>query len=308
MAGSRNSRVETDMSILKRVSMAILVIALIHPGLASAQTEERIIYASVVDQAGAPVTALTASDFIVREEGVPREILRVAPAADALRIAVLIDTSQAMEPYVSDLRRALRGFINRMAGEHELALVAFGERPTVLVDYTRDPGRLEAGIDRVFAQSGSGAYLLDAIVEVSRGLLEREGTRSAIVVITAEGPEFSERYHRAVLDELRRTDATLQAFVLTRPGASFLNSAARERDITLAEGASVTGGQREDLLTSMSLGTKLQELAARLENQYRVVYARPGGLIPPEAVEVSVSRPGVTVRAPRVPQRSRTRS
>src|SRR3989442_5750291 len=187
MAGSRNSRVETDMSILKRVSMAILVIAIIHPGLASAQTEERIIYASVVDQAGAPVTALTASDFIVREEGVQREILRVAPAADALWIAVLIDTSQAMEPYVSDLRRALRGFINRMAGEHELALVAFGERPTVLVDYTRDPGRLEAGIDRVFAQSGSGAYLLDAIVEVSRGLLEREGTRLAIVVITAEG-------------------------------------------------------------------------------------------------------------------------
>ena len=295
------------MTILRPISLAIVAIALI-PVLAFGQTEERIIYASVIDEAGAPVTALTANDFIVREDGVQREILRVAPAADALRIALLIDTSQAMEPYVSDLRRALRDFVNQMAGEHELALVAFGERPTVLVDYTHDPARLEAGIGRVFAQSGSGAYLLDAIVEVSRGLLKRDEKRSAIVVITAEGPEFSERDHQAVLDELDGTDATLHAFVLARRAASFLNQAARERELTLSQGARVTGGRREDLLTSMALGTTLQELAAQLKNQYRVVYARPGSLVPPDAVRVSVNRPGMTVLAPRTPPRSRTTS
>jgi Ca-activated chloride channel homolog len=294
-------RAEIEMSILKHVSLTIVVIALI-PGLAFAQTDERVIYASVIDEEGAPVTALTASDFIVRENGVQREILRVAPAAAALQIAVLIDTSQSMEPYVSDVRRALRDFFNQMAGEHELALVAFGERPTVLVEYTRDPARLEEGIGRVFAQSGSGAYLLDAIVEVSRELLKRERTRSAIVVITAEGPEFSERYHQAVLDELHGSAATLHAFVLTRRNASFLNHAAREREITLAQGARVTGGRREDLLTSMALGTTLHELAAELKNQYEVAYARPGTLVPPDRVRVSVNRPGITVRAPRTPQ------
>jgi Ca-activated chloride channel family protein len=292
------------MSILKHVSLAILVAVLIHPGRALAQTSERVIYASVVDEAGAPVKALTASDFVVREDGVQREVLRVVPATDPLQIAVLIDNSQAMEPHVSDLRRALRDFVGQMAGKHELALVAFAERPTVLVDYTRDPARLEAGIDRVFAQPDSGAYLLDAIVEVSKGLLEREGTRSAIVVIAGEGPEFSERYHQTVLDELYRTDATLHAIVLTRSGGSFLKRAARERDLTLSEGARVTGGRREDLLTSMALGTTLKELAAQLENQYEVVYARPGSLIPPDAVKLSVNRPGVTVRARRTPQRS----
>ncbi len=295
------------MFILKHVSLAIVVTTLIHvqPGLAFAQTEKRLIHASVIDKAGAPVTALTESDFIVREDGVEREILRVAPAADALQIAVLVDTSQAMEPYVNDLRRALKNFFTQMAGEHELALVAFGERPTILVEYTRDPARLEAGVDQVFARPGSGAHLLDAIVDVSKALLERERTRSAIVVITAEGPEFSERYHQAVLDELYGTDATLHAFVLAGRRASVLNQAAREREVTLAEGARVTGGQRDMLLTSMALGTTLQELAAQLKNQYEVVYARPGRLIPPDTVVVSVNRPDVTVRAPRTPQRSR---
>ena len=63
---------------------------------------------------------------------------------------------------------------------------------------------------------GSGAYLLDAISEVSNGLRAREDARKVIVVITSEGPEFSTRYHTNVLDALRDADVTLHSFVLTR--------------------------------------------------------------------------------------------
>ena len=39
-------------------------------------------------------------------------------------------------------------------------------------------------------------------------------------------------------------------------------------------------------------------------NQYVVTYSRPEQLIPPEKLEVSVTKPGLTVRAPkRVPAR-----
>jgi Ca-activated chloride channel family protein len=294
------------MSILNTALLSVMVVSLIHPLSAFAQTEERVIFASVIDETGAPVTALTTTDFIVREDRIPREVLRVAPAAGALQIAVVIDTSQVMEPHVNDLRRALKEFFTAMAGKHELALMEFGERPTILVEYTRDPARLGAGVDRVFARTGSGAYLLDALVEVSRGLRKREGTRAAIVAITAEGPEFSERYHQAVLDELRGTDASLHALVLTRPRASVLSRAAQEREITLADGARLTGGHRDILLTSMALGPTLRALAARLQNQYEVVYARPASLLSPDELEVSVKRPELIVRAPRAPRRSPT--
>ena len=195
-----------------------------------------------------------------------------------------------------------------MRGKHEIALFGFGERPTLLADYTRDPSRLEAGVGRLFAQSGSAAYVLDAIIEVSRGLRKREDMRSAIVVITAEGPEFSERYHETVLDELRESGTTLHSFVLARPGRPLLSDGAREREFTLAIGARRTGGRREDLLTSMALTGRLHDLGAELNNQYRVVYARPATLIAPERVDVSVNRPGVTVRAPRAPRETRTTS
>lgn len=287
------------MSSLARIAAVLAFTTVADPGLAFAQAQERAIYVSVLDKAGAPLTSLAAADFIVREDGIQREVLTAVPTTDPRRIAVVVDTSQAMEPHISDLRNALRGFFKSMQGKHEIALFGFGERPTLLADYTRDHARLEAAVGRVFAQSGSGAYLLDAIIEVSQGLRKREGARSAIVVITAEGPELSERYHRAVLDELQAADATLHSLVLTRRRASLLNDAAREREFALAKGAQLTGGRHEEVLTSMALPGRLQALAVELKNQYRVVYARPDTLIRPEKAEVSVNRSDVVVRAPR---------
>jgi VWFA-related protein len=273
--------------------------------LAGAQAQ-RSVYASVLDKSGAPVQSLTASDFLVEEDGVQREVLRAVRAEEPLQIAVLVDTSQAVERYVPDIRRALRGFFDEMAGDgNEIALIGFGERPTVLTKYTRDRAQLEAGIGRLFARQGSGAYALDAIVDASRGLRVREGARRVIVLITTEGPEFSNRYHQYVLDELR-SSATLQSFVLTRSRSVPQDDARRERELTLAKGTTDTGGRRENLLTSMSLPDRLRDLAIELKNQYRVDYARPATLGPPEHIEVGVKRADLKVRAPRVPMAVRT--
>lgn len=296
------SRLRRALSGLTALAVAVVVGA----GAAHAQNQ-RSIYASVLDKGGGPVGSLMASDFIVREDGIQREVLRAVKADDPLQIAVLVDTSQAAERYVSDIRRALKGFVQEMAGRHEIALIGFGERPTVLAEYTSDPERLDAGIGRLFARSGSGAYALDAIVEASRGLRLREGARHVIVLITTEGPEFSNRFHEQVLDELR-TSATLQSFVLTRRGGAGLDDGRRQRELTVAKGTILTGGRREHLLTSMALPDRLRSLANELSNQYRVDYAAPAALIPPEEVEVNVKRADLTVRAPRVPRITRTGS
>ena len=112
---------------------------------------------------------LTAADFVVRENGLAREILRVSPATDSLQVAVLIDNSQEVRNDLIDLRQGLRGFVNQIDRRHEVALIGFGGPPTVLVDYTRDLKRLETGISRLFARPGTGSYLLTAIIETSRG-------------------------------------------------------------------------------------------------------------------------------------------
>jgi VWFA-related protein len=283
-------------------AIGLLILAMLLPANpAWAQATERTIYASVVDKNDAPVTGLAANEFVVREDDVAREVLRVLPATEPMHIALLIDTSQAMEEHMLDVRNALRSFFKQMGGKHDIALIGLGERPTVLLDYTRDAGRLEKAVGSVFSRSGSGTYILDGIVESSNGLRRRKAARPHIIVYAARGPEFSERYHQSVIDALRESGATLHTLALNRPGAAMSSREEQELAKAIADGTRLTGGRRDDLLTPMALSDRLESLAKELENQYQVVYARPSRLVPPKTVEVTVKRPSVTIRARRLP-------
>jgi VWFA-related protein len=280
----------------------LISVAIIAPDKpASAQAAERTVYASVVDRSDAPVTGLAAKEFTVREDDIAREVLRVSTATDPLQIALLVDTSAVIEPNLLDLRTGLLAFIKQMAGKNDIALIGLGERPTVLVDYTREVARLEKGLGLVFARPGSGTYILEAIIEASNGLQRRKAARPAIVVVASRGPEFSEQHHDHVLDELRESGASLHSLMLTKPGAVRTDRPAQELEMTLADGTKMTGGRRDDLLTSMAISERLISLGNELNSQYQVTYARPPKLIPPKTLEVAVKRPDVTVRSRRWP-------
>ncbi len=72
-----------------------------------------------------------------------------------------------------------------------------GERPTSVAERTTDVEALKKGVSRIFARPGSGAYLLEGILDVSRGLQKREVARPVIVAITHEGVEYSNATVRA---------------------------------------------------------------------------------------------------------------
>ena len=107
--------------MLARLAFALLIVA--PPAIVQlrAQADEWTVYTGVVDRSGTPVMGLTDADFVVRENGVAREILRVSPATDSLRVAVLIDNSQEMRNDLIDLRQGLRGFVNEIDRRHEVS-------------------------------------------------------------------------------------------------------------------------------------------------------------------------------------------
>jgi von Willebrand factor type A domain len=266
-----------------------------------AQSRERSMYVSMLNEAGAPVEGLGASDFVVREDNVVREVLRVVPADEPMQVEILVDNSQAARDYIRDMRAALPGFVdaltesNEGGRRNEVGLVALAERPTILAEPTFDRTQLHKGIDRIFAQSGSGSYLLDSIIDVSKGFKKREAQRPVIVVITTEGPEFSSRHFDLVLTPLREASAALHAIVIG-PLSTDMSDDAHNRNIVLDQGPRDSGGRFDHLLTSMALGGKLSQLAAELTHQYKVTFARPESLIPPEHTTVTAARPGLTAR------------
>ena len=264
---------------------------------AAAQSKPIDAYVSVVDSKGEPASGLTAEDFRVREDGVAREVLKAGPATEPLTVALLVDDSQATTPAIQMIREAVEAFITALSGRAEISIVTFGERPTIAVDYTTDQKKLHDGAKRIFPRAGAGAYLTEAIVEVSRGMQKREAKRPVIVVLAMNNEtEFSNLHYEQVLNELNKGRAALHVISLGEPSGS-MNDERRNRDQAIAYGTERTGGRRDDVLAFTAAAPKMKQLAAELLQQYVVTYARPDQLIPPEKIEITVTKAGLTARA-----------
>jgi VWFA-related protein len=287
---------------------AVLMISAVLPEAQTpprpSERRTREVYVSVVDSGGKPVTGLTTADFVVREDNTPREVLSAGPATEPLTIAVTVEDSQAAVRAIQFIRDGLGTFFKKLDGKAQIALSTYGERPTPLVEYTDSTAQLQKGIGRLFSRSGAGAYLLEALVELSRGIEKREAKRPVIVVVAVESEsEFSNLYYTKVLEALKRSGATLHVLSIGTPAPSNTDEM-RNRNMTIAEGTSLTGGRRDQVLAESGLADRMAQLADELTNQYVVTYSRPEQLIPPEKLDVSVNKSSLTVRAPkRLPTR-----
>ena len=263
---------------------------------AHAQARERIAYVSVIDEkTKAPLRDVTPDMIAIREDGTRREVLKVGPATAPMPIAVLVDNSQAAAPTISDLRKALTSFMTTVEGVGPVALFTIAARPTVLQQYSPTTKALLDAVNRLFHQPDTGATLLDAISEVSRGLAKRDAERAAIVIVAGENVEHSNLFYGQVLDELRASGAMMYAILLVNSKNSVSTEAERNRATVLDRGVRESGGMRIDVLTSMSFEPQLKVFAAMLKSQQRVVYSRPESLIPPERVQISSGKPGIEV-------------
>jgi hypothetical protein len=277
-----------DPPLVRRTAGVLVGLAL--SASLAAQGGERILYVSVIDQkTHEPIKSLGTDALIVKEDGVRREVLRVSPATTPMPVAILVDNSQGASATISDLRRALATFVRELDGIGPIALITVADRPTIHLDYTTDQKRLLDAAGRVFSVPESGATLLDAIVEVGNGLAKRESDRAAMVLVTTEHTEFSTLHYSQVLESLTKSGAMMSAIVFTHPSSSLSNDEARNRAFVLDRGPKDSGGVRFDVLTSLSYEGRMRELAAILKHQYRVVYARPDSLIPPERLEVDAA-------------------
>ena len=262
---------------------------------AQSSSKERTLFVSAVDGDGKPVEGLGPEAFEVREDGARREILRVSRATEPIDIALLVDNSTAAADEIVFLRSSLSAFVKKMAIGNRLAVITLADRPTIRVDYTNDGARLFESVNSLFSMPQSGMTLLDAVTEASKGLARRETPRAVLVPVITDGTEFTNTYHRDVLNELKRAGAALHAVTIGQ-FYDIDDRATRERSFFLQIGPGETGGQRMSLLSPMGLGFALEKLAAELSSQYKVVYSRPESLIAPSKVTVSSARPTLVVR------------
>lgn len=290
------------------VAASTLVLVATAPSLAQRSAREQHVYAIIVGRNDARVTDLRAGDIIVREDGVAREVTRLAPAPPPTHVGLVIDDSQVTQSMVAELRRGLWTLVAAAQTTDPRPLVAlrtFGDRPTRVAPYSLSAETLQPFIDRLFPKPGSGAYLLDALIDECAELVQLKAERPVIIVFVAEsGQEFSHATRQRVEAALKEAGASLWTLTLKGRQLDPLGSPeSRERAMVLTDVAEASGGVARIVLTAQGIEPAMTRVVDQIGARYEITYSRPDSLIPPGRLSVTVNRPDLQVSAPSWPGR-----
>lgn len=288
------------MGIIGIVVASALLQAPPAPPAAAPMVEEitRTVDFRVTGEKGAPVEGLTADEVVVMENGTARSVLRVQRDTRPLTVAILVDTSA---PQATTLRlnlvNAVGGFVRQLPEGARYSIWAIGDRPREIVEITDDRGRAVPALRKVLP--GGGNVLLDALMEVSEKLKEREGERALMVVVTGVGIGFANHSRTAVVDDVRRRRVPVMAVQFEERGATDIQAAGSDQvthtDYDYVLGNLTKGGVYERPLSAMGVETALDKVAAALAGSYRATYATPE-TGKADKLDVQVARPGVKVQ------------
>jgi len=275
---------------------SLVVLLLAQVSAVAPDTEVRALTATILDKEGEPIEGLGQQDVALSENGVVRDITSFKPDRRPLTVAVIVDTGQvARSEYRLNVVDAVAAFISRLPSGTSYAIWTTGDRPTKILDYAEDPSEASKALERAVPMGGN--YMLDALAEASKDLKknQREGDRTAVVAISATGPEFS------YLDKWRSADVAeenVDLFLMLQidvGGAGFEERA--NLSYVFDRLAEASGGEYDVILSYMGTDSGLRKLSPFLRAGYRLAYATVTD-VKERKIEVTVAQPGTEVRLP----------
>jgi len=286
---------------VKLLAAIALSLCVTQPARAQSQFQ---VFASVVDAAGTPVTALALTDLRVQEGGVEARVVSVEPINWPVKLQLLVDNGPGLGgPNLQILRDGMRGLLNALPEGVEVTIVTTAPQPRFLVRATTDRKALIDGIGRV-SPDESGSRFVESLQEATQRI-ERDKTDHfpVIVSVTSGVGDFDvlERDVNRIFERLRRRPMTVHVVLLsmTRGGALI---GANQTQVGMAV-TEYTRGRYENIAAATRLNSLLPELGQQVaaghekqSHQFRLTVERPAG-VKGDVGQVSAgARPGLVLR------------
>jgi VWFA-related protein len=279
---------------MKRLLLATLVVCVALTASAQ-QPRTRQLFVSVVDAANVPVLDLTPADFQVNENGKSRSVTRAA-AHQPVRLALMVDNSDASAPALAPLRTGIHAFIDAVPANVEMLLLTTGRQLRIRVPPTTDRKKLHDAVGIIYVDSSSPSVLLNSLSETFTRFFKSVPDRFAtIVMVTTDGPENSNMnptQFRQLADALQARGVLMHGIVLAGRGVGMQSDAV----MTLAENS---GGHLDKLSVPNSLVERMKALGDIvtkdcdwLSQQYQVEYATDSADAQ-ASIEIVMARPGL---------------
>src|SRR5437868_13458059 len=138
----------------------------------------------VVDRQGRAVTNLSRADFKVYEDGVLQPIKDFEPTAAPFSLVLLLDLSGSTLTFRPTLKQAAYRFLDALAPDDRVAVVAFNEKVKTLEAFTTNHKKIAKSIE--YADGRGETHFYDAL-KYSLAQLAKEGKRRKAIVVLTDG-------------------------------------------------------------------------------------------------------------------------
>jgi Ca-activated chloride channel homolog len=229
--------------------------------------------AVVRDRSGRIMENLRLEDFRVYEDNVLQELAGFSQDELPLAVALVVDRSGSVAPYISELRRIATRALDNLKPQDEVCLFSFAADVQRLEDLTSDRERIANAIDRIHASGMTD--IMDALHEAVRYLANAAWDRRHAVILVSDNqqtvrPTVSEH---ELITMAQERDTVI--YSLKTPGSPL---ALGNQLPSLIFGDSVnkvaqeTGGEVIKVSNVGSLDSALGSVISRLRTRYSLGY------------------------------------
>jgi Ca-activated chloride channel family protein len=227
------------------------------------------VFVTVTDARGAPVASLQKENFVLKEDGREQKIAIFSKeSALPLSIALAVDTSLSTRKDLPLELTSARKFAHAIVRPQDgLAVYKFSEEVSLMVPFTSDLKKIDAGIERM--RNGSATALYDAIYLGSHALGRRQG-RKVMVVITDGGDTMSQVNYKEALRAAQEAEAIIYSIIIVPIEADAGRDTGGEH--ALIQISSDTGGKYYYAKSLAQLDEAFQKISDELRTQYLLAY------------------------------------
>jgi VWFA-related protein len=252
------------------------------PGALSVSVDLVSLQVLVTDTQGSVLTGLKPENFTIYEDNVKQEILNFSPIESNITAVLLVEYSNNISYFISDVWNAMNGFASTLRKEDWVAVIGYDMRPTILCDFTKDRSKLEDALRRFRYPATDYSNLSDALIDTLDRTQEIEG-KVAVILLSTGLDTFSRHTYDEALDKCKQANAAVYAISLGQyyrlrlEARNYLSNEARINllmaDNRLRSFAEFTGGGAYFPRFQSELPSIFKNISQLLRSQYSIAYS-----------------------------------
>jgi Ca-activated chloride channel family protein len=267
-----------------RLSVLILFAALFSQSPLLAQNQEQgvirvdvnlvLVDATVKTKAGQIMADLKKEAFELREDGVPQKLDVFSRDELPLDIALVLDLSDSIGPFLGPLRDAANTALGALKPEDEVALFTFSTEAELRVPFTHDKSKIAQQINDF--QVGGATNINDGIFVAAKYLLNAppKGRRVIILISDDVGTDAGGQGTHDIVTETIASDAVLYNLKIPgyNPPATLFAASMIPGLVNIRKVMDQTGGEIFDVKDVAHLDAAFRALIERIKTRYTLGY------------------------------------